>query len=186
MGGISWAGSSVGSCVRSGAGSGAGSGVGGASPGNQRLRRARATLTSAIITGTSMRGPITAAKATAEPMPKTAIATAIASSKLLLAAVNASVVVTAPPAPARRPIQKLSRNMITKYSANGRAMRSTSSGMVRMSPPLRLNITTIVNRRATNVMGPMAGRKRRSYQSCPFRGSRTTRLSAPAANGRPR
>ena len=44
-------------------------------------------------TGTSTKGPITAAKAAPELRPKTAIATAIASSKLLLAAVNARVVV---------------------------------------------------------------------------------------------
>ena len=48
----------------------------------------RATLTRPIITGTSTRGPMTAAKASPELMPKTATATAMASSKLLLAAVN--------------------------------------------------------------------------------------------------
>src|SRR5271166_6009511 len=52
-----------------------------------------ATLTSAIITGTSTSGPITAANAAPEFMPNTDTATAIASSKLLEAAVNASVVV---------------------------------------------------------------------------------------------
>ena len=55
--------------------------------------RSNATLTSPIITGTSTRGPITAAKAAPELIPKTATATAIANSKLLLAAVNDSVVV---------------------------------------------------------------------------------------------
>ena len=44
------------------------------------------------MTGTSIKGPITAAKATPLWMPKTAIATAMANSKLLLAAVNANVV----------------------------------------------------------------------------------------------
>ena len=43
------------------------------------------------MTGTSMRGPMTAAKASPEFMPKTATATAMASSKLLLAAVKDSV-----------------------------------------------------------------------------------------------
>lgn len=51
------------------------------------------TLTSAIKTGTSTNGPITAAKASPEFIPNTAMATAIASSKLLLAAVNESVAV---------------------------------------------------------------------------------------------
>jgi hypothetical protein len=41
--------------------------------------------------GTSTSGPITAAKAAPELIPKTAIATAIANSKLLLDAVNDKV-----------------------------------------------------------------------------------------------
>ena len=53
----------------------------------------RATLTRPISTGTSTSGPMTAAKASPEPMPKTATLTAMASSKLLLAAVNESVAV---------------------------------------------------------------------------------------------
>lgn len=50
-----------------------------------------ATFTRAISTGTSTRGPITATKASPELRPNTAMATAIASSKLLDAAVNDSV-----------------------------------------------------------------------------------------------
>jgi len=46
-----------------------------------------------MSTGTSTKGPMTAANAAPESMPKTATATAIASSKLLLAAVKASVAV---------------------------------------------------------------------------------------------
>ena len=53
----------------------------------------RATFTSAIITGTSTSGPITAANAAPELIPNTETATAIASSKLFDAAVNESVVV---------------------------------------------------------------------------------------------
>ena len=34
-------------------------------------------------------------------------------------------------------------------------MRTTSSGMVTISLPLRLNITTIVNNSATSVIGPL-------------------------------
>jgi hypothetical protein len=52
-----------------------------------------ATFTSEISTGTSTNGPITAANASPEFIPKTATATAMANSKLLLAAVNAIVVV---------------------------------------------------------------------------------------------
>ncbi len=55
----------------------------------------RETCTKPINTGTSTSGPMTAANAAPELIPKTAIATAIASSKLLLAAVNDSVAVFA-------------------------------------------------------------------------------------------
>lgn len=51
-------------------------------------RNFKATLTSVMSTGTSTSGPITAANAWPELIPKTATATAIASSKLLEAAVN--------------------------------------------------------------------------------------------------
>jgi hypothetical protein len=53
----------------------------------------RATSTSPIMTGTSISGPITAAKAAPLSMPKVATATAIANSKLFDAAVNESVAV---------------------------------------------------------------------------------------------
>src|SRR3546814_1345771 len=61
--------------------------------GNQRRPRPNATPTRRMRTGTSTRGPMTAAKATGEARPKAAIATAIASSKLLPAAVKATAVV---------------------------------------------------------------------------------------------
>ena len=56
-------------------------------------RAHRATPTRPIITGTSISGPITAAKAAPLSIPKVATATAIASSKLFEAAVNESVAV---------------------------------------------------------------------------------------------
>lgn len=52
-----------------------------------------ATVTRLISTGTSTSGPMTVAKATGEASPKAAMATAMASSKLLLAAVKAMAVV---------------------------------------------------------------------------------------------
>jgi hypothetical protein len=61
----------------------------------QRFLNRKATCTRAISMGTSTRGPITAANATPELIPKTATATAMASSKLLLAAVKDSVAVFA-------------------------------------------------------------------------------------------
>ena len=53
------------------------------------LPQYNATFTNPIITGTSISGPITAVNASFDSIPNTATATAIASSKLLLAAVNA-------------------------------------------------------------------------------------------------
>ena len=58
-------------------------------PAKRRLNQ-KAAWTRAIRAGTSTSGPTTAANATPESMPKTAMATAIASSKLLPAEVNAS------------------------------------------------------------------------------------------------
>ena len=52
-----------------------------------------ATLTRPMSTGTSTSGPITLANAWPELRPKTAMLTAMASSKLLLAAVKLSVAV---------------------------------------------------------------------------------------------
>ena len=53
------------------------------------LRSQNATFTKPISAGTSTKGPITPAKACPLLIPKTPIATAIASSKLLPAAVKA-------------------------------------------------------------------------------------------------
>ena len=60
---------------------------------DKRRSNARETLTRPMSAGTSMSGPMTAANAAPEFTPNTATATAIASSKLLLAAVNDSVAV---------------------------------------------------------------------------------------------
>src|SRR5215469_3613785 len=58
--------------------------------GNERLAHSD-TSTKPIITGTSMSGPMTAAKAAPLSIPNVTTATAIASSKLLEAAVKESV-----------------------------------------------------------------------------------------------
>ncbi len=65
------------------------------SPEGVKYRREnhRATCTKLINTGTSITGPMTAANAWPEFKPNTPTATAIASSKLLLPAVNESVAV---------------------------------------------------------------------------------------------
>ena len=74
----------------------------------------KATLTRAIMTGTSTNGPITAAKASPELIPKMAIATAMANSKLLLAAVNDRVVDCAYVAPTFLLIKNEPTNIIIK------------------------------------------------------------------------
>jgi hypothetical protein len=72
----------------------------------------KATLTKPIITGNSTSVPMTAAKASPELIPKIAIASAIANSKLLLAAVNDKVVAYSYVAP----ILLLKRNEITNIT----------------------------------------------------------------------
>ena len=74
----------------------------------------KATFTRAIITGTSTNGPITAANASPELIPKMAIATAMANSKLLLAAVNDRVVDCAYVAPTFLLIKNEPTNIIIK------------------------------------------------------------------------
>ena len=66
------------------------------------------------------------------------------------------------------------------------AILTTSIGIETMSFPLRLNITTIVKRSATSVIGLIAGTKRRWYHSFPFSFTPTSRVRAPARNGMPR
>ena len=61
--------------------------------GYQRRRAHSATYTRPTRAGTSISGPTTPASAWPEVAPNTPMATAMASSKLLPAAVNASVVV---------------------------------------------------------------------------------------------
>src|ERR1035437_7397259 len=82
-------------------------------PNHFRLSQ-RATFTREISTGTSTSGPMTAAKAAPWWMPNVAIATAMASSKLLLDAVKESVVASALLAPSFLLIQNETKNLRTK------------------------------------------------------------------------
>lgn len=61
--------------------------------GGELPRQARATWTRPISTGASMSGPTTPDRAWPQVTPKAAMATAMAGSKVLAAAVNASVAV---------------------------------------------------------------------------------------------
>ena len=65
-------------------------------------------------------------------------------------------------------------------------MRTTSIGIWTMSFPFRLNITTIVKRRATRVMGLILGTTSRWYHSRPFSFTPANRVRAPARKGMPR
>ena len=65
-------------------------------------------------------------------------------------------------------------------------MRSTSNGSCTMVSPLSENITTMVKRSETSVIGPMRGTKLFSYQSRPLAPTSTRRVRNPAANGTPR
>jgi hypothetical protein len=95
-----------------------------ASPRSSALKY-RATFTNPIKAGTSNSGPMTAANAAPELMPKTETATAMASSKLLLAAVNDKVAVFEKSASSLRPMQNETRNITT--IVNRSAMRQGCS-----------------------------------------------------------
>src|SRR3546814_6878276 len=97
-----------------GRGSHVGQSFAGVEAGNQRRPNQKATLTNRISTGTSTSGPMTAANATGDARPKAAIATAIASSKLLPAPVNATDVLLGYSASISLPLQKLIHNWTTK------------------------------------------------------------------------
>src|SRR5690625_6428562 len=80
-------------------------------------------------------------------MPNVAIATAMASSKLLPAAVNARVVARSYPSLMTLPSRKDPAHMAEKYNSNGTAIRATSSGLDVMARPCNENSTTIVKDR---------------------------------------
>ena len=112
-----------------------------------------------MSTGTSIRGPMTAAKASPELIPNTAIDTAIASSKLFPVAVKAIDADLSYVTPKRFVNQKEEKNMIAKYNTNGIATNNTSKGNFTMYSPLYENITKIVNRSAMSVIGLIFGTK---------------------------
>ena len=136
--------------------------------------------------GTSISGPTTAASASPEPMPKVATATAIASSKLLPAAVNDREAVASYVNPSRRDSQNASPNMMAKYTRSGSAIRSTSNGSSRMRCPCIANISTMVYNSPSSAVGPNFGMKVSSYQSLPFRATSSLRVRKPATSGTPR
>ena len=120
----------------------------------------RTYLTNKINTGTSINGPITAAKASPELMPNTEIATAIANSKLFPVAVNAIEVDLSYGTPLCLVNQNEEKNIITKYNTKGIATSITSNGSLTIYSPLYENITIIVKRSAINVTGLILGTKR--------------------------
>ena len=121
-------------------------------------------------------------------MPKTATATAIASSKLLLAAVNAMrrrLRVVGPELPAHPEAD--AGTSPRSRSAAGRRSQHVERQLQTILSPLRLNITTIVNSSATSVIGLIRGMNARLVPvPRPSALSSTKRVSIPARNGMPR
>ncbi len=101
--------------------------------------------TRATSAGTSMRGPITPARACPDVTPQTPMRTAMASSKLLPPAVKARVAVYGQPRCDRAPATNATPHMIAKWTSIGIAMLTTASGSDVIASPWRTNITTIVN-----------------------------------------
>src|SRR5574344_515044 len=119
-----------------------------------------AYFTSKINTGTSINGPITAAKASPELIPKTAIDTAMANSKLLPVAVKAIDADLSYDTPIRFVNQNDVKNMNAKYIIKGIATSTTSIGSFMMYSPLYENITIIVKSSAISVIGLIFGTNR--------------------------
>ncbi len=118
----------------------------------------KATLTRPISAGTSTSGPMTAAKAAPELMPKTATATAMASSKLLLAAVKERVALFA--IVGAQSLAHAERRPGTSPRSRSAAERRSAgrpAGSRTMYSPLRVNMTTMVKSRAISVMGEIRG-----------------------------
>lgn len=86
-----------------------------------------ATNTNPNSTGTSTRGPTVDANACSLSCPNTATATAIASSKLLLAAVKLCVAANLYPNPSFRATSSVAKKVIAKYTTSGAATRSTAT-----------------------------------------------------------
>lgn len=118
--------------------------------------------------------------------PKVPMATAMASSKLLPAAVNASVEDRAYPSPSAFPVNSPMNHITAKYANSGRAIRATSHGRLVTCSPCRANSNTIVNSRPYSAHGPILGRNFSSYQSRPFARSPIRREAKPAIRGMPR
>src|SRR3954470_6783695 len=95
-------------------------------PHDSLFLNANATYTRINNTGTSIKGPIVAARASSDFTPKTATATAMASSKLLLPAVNDCVTTYSyEKPPAHLVKKKVAKNIIPKYRSIGTATRQT-------------------------------------------------------------
>ena len=109
--------------------------------------------TSRRRTGTSIKGPTVDASAWLLSAPNVAIATAIASSKLLLAAVNVCTVAKVYANPRRRHMNKVMKNMIEKYAINGAATRRTRTIWFTTFCPWEAKRMIIVNMRPISDRG---------------------------------
>lgn len=117
----------------------------------------RAMTCGAMSTGTSIRGPITAANASWEAMPKTPTATAMASSKLLLAAVKEKssciLVVHTQLVGHEEADEKHQQEINNQRHGHPHHIQGKLHNVV----SLQENMTTMVKSRATRVMGEILG-----------------------------
>ena len=85
------------------------------------------------------------------------MATAIANSKLLPAAVKATEAVLSYSAPIALVKKKPIMNIRVKYTKSGMAIIRTSIGISTINTPFNENITTMLNSNAIKVIGEMVG-----------------------------
>jgi hypothetical protein len=104
-----------------------------------------------------MRGPITPTKAWGDCMPKSAIDTAIANSKLFPVAVNDIAAFFPYGKFNAKERKKLNKNMNMKYINSGTAIVNTSVGTCKIDSPFTENMMMMVNSKAYNVIGEILG-----------------------------
>ena len=80
----------------------------------------------------------------------------------------------------------MNTNMIEKKMTNGIAIRITSIGIETIICPFKLNITTMVNNKAINVIGEILGRNFSLNQVSPFDFIKPFLLMTAATKGIPK
>lgn len=133
-----------------------------------------------------MSGPMTPTMACVLFSPKTEIATAMANSKLLPAAVKDIAAFLEYVAPSFFDSMKLIKKIPTKYITRGIASLTTVNGRLIITDAFRLNMIMIVNIKAYSVNGLTIGTNFLSNQTLPIYLIKRYLDEMPSKNGIPK